>query len=160
MMKSKQLVLQEWSPFSRFPIRIILGLNPSKQGTSPALCKNIMKLSKPITPPSYTKSESYRLTPYCYSSFSYWGGSCSQSSKSSVLFPCYIDAEACNRFGISLKSVMPTETEASFTKVMGATSSAIIKRTRKETTRKSWILQSGITWPSCPVHWLGTIQSS
>ena len=32
---------------------------------------------------------------------------------------------------------MPTESEASFTKVMGATSTALFKRTRKETTRKT-----------------------
>ena len=54
-----------------------------------------------------------------------------------LVFPSFIGAEARSRLGVSLKSVMPTESDASFTKVMGATSTALFKRTRKETTRKT-----------------------
>jgi len=54
-----------------------------------------------------------------------------------LVFPSFIGAEASRRLGVSLKSVMPTESDANFTKVMGATSTALFKRTRKETTRNT-----------------------
>lgn len=129
------------------PMMLYLGEKPSKSFKLASLVSNFVKLRRPMPPPMEIASHSPKAD-----AFSAFAGIASDCSNSSTLyhyglwtkweaykkleFPSTI-VKPMFALGESLKSVIPAWSEAILTKATGATSTALLRSVRKETTRKT-----------------------